>query len=80
MQNFVDSDIIFIDFSACFCNEICRSPKSLCTKRNDENFKNKQTNGRNMQKSNANNNADIKTSIDNLQFAERSQLQQTPSY
>ena len=33
-----------------------------------------------MQKSNANNNADIKTSIDNLQFAERNQLQQTPSY
>ena len=33
-----------------------------------------------MQKSNANNNADIKTSIENLQVAERNQLQQTRSY
>ena len=33
-----------------------------------------------MQKSTANNNAGIKTSIDNLQFAERNQLQQTRSY
>ena len=33
-----------------------------------------------MQKSDANNHANIKKSIDNLQFAERNQLQQTPSY
>ena len=35
---------------------------------------------RNMQKPKANNYADIKTSIDNLQFPQRNQLQQTPSY
>ena len=33
-----------------------------------------------MQKPNANNYADIKTSVDNLQFPQRNQLQQTPSY
>ena len=33
-----------------------------------------------MQKSNATQNADIKTPIDYLQFAERKQLQQTPSF
>ena len=33
-----------------------------------------------MQKTNANNNADIKTSVDELQFAKRNQPHQTPSY
>ena len=45
-----------------------------------KNFKIKQITSENMQKPNANNYADIRTSIDKLQLAERYQLQQTPSY
>ena len=76
----IDFGIIFIDFCVFSCNEICKSPKSLWAKRNDKKLQEQADNCRNMQKPHANNNADIKTSIDILQFVERNQLQQTPSY
>ena len=43
-------------------------------------LKNKQIITNTCNKNNANNNADIETSINDLQFVERNQLQQTPSY
>ena len=69
-----------MDFGVAFCSNICRPPKPPGTKRTDGKQQKQAENCRNMQKSNANNNADIKTSIENLQLAERNQLQQTPSY
>ena len=69
-----------MDFGIAVCGNICRPPKRPGTKRTDGKQLKQADNCRNMQKSNANNNADIKTSIDNLQIAERSQPQQTSSY
>ena len=76
----MDLASFLMDFGVAFCSNICRPPKPPSTKRTDGKQQKQADNCRNMQKSNANNNADIKTSIENLQLAERNQLQQTPSY
>ena len=53
-------------------------PTPSATKRNSGKRQEHADNCRNMQKSNATNNADIKTPIENLRAAECNQLQQTP--
>ena len=72
--------IYFRGFWLLFCSSICRMPTPPGTKRNNGKRQEHADNCRNMQKSNATNNANIKTPIENLQAAECNQLQQTPIF
>ena len=72
--------ISFDRFWLLLCSSICRMPKPPGTKRNNGKRQEHADNCRNMQKSNATKNANIKTPIENLQAAECKQLEPTSSF
>ena len=76
----MDLGIIFQEFWLLFCSSICRMLTPPRTKRNDGKHQEHADICRNMQKSNARKNADIKIADKNLQAPECRQLQQTPIY
>ena len=76
----MDLGIIFQEFWLLFCSSICRMLTPPRTKRNDGKHQEHADIRRNMQKSNARKNADIKIADKSLQVTECRQLQQTPIY